>query len=286
MIAIAASEPEAVWFPPNAATLVPGDETVLMIVTGESGVGKSHLALQLLRDPDYGPDRVGIIMSEKSLASYDTPGARYNKISDLASADDVIAAYKRAFTLGKKLPAVLFYDSLSASCDAQMLKYAADSPFTGASGKRDKLAEYGDLAQEALEKLSNLRNELPCDIVVIVRTRERGGRLAPELALPGKVIPDNLTGWSDVTFYMKAEYKKFSDEERTTVEAKLASFRLPHRTFGTDETGKWDSTMIQRFFYTQNTGEVLAKGHHNLMMKERAILPDVLRAIHGKARKY
>ena len=274
---------ESTWFPPTVQTLVPGDETVLIVVTGESGVGKSHLGQQLLRDPDYGPERVGFIMSEKSLASYDTPGARYNKISDLASASEVIDAYKRAFTLGKKLPAVLFFDSLTSSCDLQMKRYNEESPFLGKSGARDKLAEFGDIANDALAKLSDLRNELPCDIVVIVRTRERGGRVAPELALPGKVIPDNLTGWSDVTFYMKAESKRFTEEEWAAITPNLAKYQEPHRTFGEDDKG---NVMIQRFFYTQNNGEVLAKAHHALAMREKAILPDVLRKIHGKPARY
>lgn len=281
--AAVSAPPEATWFPPGTQTLVPGDETVLLIVTGESGVGKSHLGQQLLRDPDYGPERVGFIMSEKSLASYDTAGARYSKINDLSSASAIIDAYKRAFTLGKQLPAALFFDSLTSSCELQMKHYNEETPFLGASGKRDKLAEYGDIANEALARLSDLRNELPCDIVVIVRTRERGGRVAPELALPGKVIPDNLTGWSDVTLYMKSETKVFTPEEWEQVKPQMAKYQEPHRTFGETDKGP---CMIQRFFYTQNTGEVLAKGHHNLRLREKAILPDLLRAIHGKERKY
>lgn len=286
MTEAATESSEAVWFPPTCKTLTSrGDAPVLIAVTGESGVGKSHLGHQLLVDPDYGPNEVGFIMSEKSLTSYDFDNIHYDFAKGLSDAGDIIDSYRRAATLGKRLPKTLFFDSLSASCDGELQRYASEMTFTGQSGRRDKLSEYGDLGAQGQERLSVLRNELPCDIVLIVRTKERG-RAAPELAIPGKIIPDNLTGWTDVTLYMKAEFKRFTDEERAAIGTNLDKFRLPHRTFGTDDSGVWDGTMIQRYFYTQNTGEVLAKGHHNLNMKERAIIGDVLRKIHGRKPLY
>lgn len=126
-----------------------------------------------------------------------------------------------------------------------------------------------------MRTLVRLRDGVPCDVVALVTTFESAFSPIPELALPGKVIPKNLTRLTNVTLYMKAERVTFDPNAPPNV------VEAAHRTIGRDEQGRLTGEVVNRFFYTMNTGEIQAKGHHNLALRERAVLPDVLRKLHG-----
>jgi hypothetical protein len=62
----------------------------------------------------------------------------------------------------------------------------------------------------------------------------------------------------------------------------------PHREVAFNEAGapiieNGAGIVINRYFYTRDAGEVMAKGHPNLAVRERAVLPEILRRIRGVA---
>lgn len=264
---------DEIWYP-NGTKRVGVDvaKRVLINIIAEAGVGKSHLVAQLAADPDYGPDEILVFMTEDATATYDAPVniVRVEGFDQVAETlDQVIAAHKE----GRRVPKVVIWDSVSGSGDWQMEGYSR-SPITSRGGARDKIAEYGDLLEQARIMFLNIRDRLPCDVVNMITCWTNPKTSKVELCIPGAAVPANLTRWSGVTLHMKAEEIKY---DPAVDKPKPAA----HRTIGCDETGKPLGVLINRYFYTMNSGEIQAKGHHNLALRERAILPDILRRIHG-----
>ena len=288
------------WTPPSSDTPTPelflpsglmlgGASSVkaLINIVGTSGVGKSHLGRQLLLDPDYGPDEVLFLMHEDATATYGPEAKHIKKATTFDSAIKVLEELALASKAGRRLPKILFYDSLTGGTDyfqadkeenPNLVPKKIDGKLTGEM-VRDKLSEYGDMGRAAQRCYLLLRDRINMDVIVLITSYEDRTSPIPEIACEGRVIPKNITRWSSCTLYMKSEFGK--DDPAAVAEFVKASGIAPHRTYGRGPAGELDGTFISRFFVTQNTGEITAKGHRNLNIKERAVLPDVLRKIHG-----
>jgi hypothetical protein len=260
-----------------------------MNIIGTSGVGKSFLVSQALEDADYGPDEVAVIMHEDGTEAYGPlmklanlyPVTTPDKAEE--ELDRLIAGAKRGF----RLPKLLFYDSLTGMTDYFQSDKEDNPNMTMARDKegkptgewvRDKRSEYGDMGRWAQKIYLKLRDQIPMDVIVLITSFEGVFNAIPEIACEGKVIPKNITRWSSCTLYMKAVPGKAPPEE---IAAEVAAGVPKHRSYGQATDGSFDGTFISRYFTTQNTGEIMAKGHRNLYLTERAILPDVLRKIRG-----
>lgn len=237
----------------------------LIAVLGRSGVGKSHLIRQLLLDPDFGIDEVLVLMAEDSTSTYNVEGVKVRRVQDLRSLD---AAVREIINRpkGTTLPKLIAVDSLSGAMDYQRRSYKAQPILTG-KGEVDVRAQFGDMGYMGMDCLIELRDAVESDILVLVTTHEQSGSL-PEFAIEGKLLPKNFVRLTNVTLHLRTERSGF-DPASQTVTPK------PWRTIG-------DGVYIDRAFYTQDTGEIQAKGHHNLRLKEPAYLPDIIRMIHGE----
>lgn len=273
----------AIFYPGGTLDVLKVRTKAMICVVGESGCGKSHLVRQLTHDPDYGPNEVWVAMSEDATATYGHPLPRiapFDSFVNLrAAADELIFMAEQ----GKRLPKVGVLDNMSSLCDYEMMRYKHEQPFRGKTGGRDQLAEYKDLGEQGIETLLTLLSKVPMDFIVMVTAWRPGPGQPPLLCLPGKMLPANLTRLTSSTFYMQSELFPVQDEAKIAeIAANLAKYEQPHRTFEFDG-GKFTGRIINRYFTTMNTGEVVAKGHHSLSLKEPAVLPDVLRKIHGQS---
>jgi hypothetical protein len=159
-----------------------------------------------------------------------------------------------------------------------------------------------------IDLMMDIRSDLPMDSFTLVRATEGGYmkndpktgnveliKTAPELALEGYIAPKHLTGHSSITLYLKSEPATPTPEQFFDAYTKKKLFQ-PHRfvamspeevaaaftAWKADPSIKVDTSVVARFFYTQNQGEFQGKGHWALRFREPAYLPDVLRRIHGE----
>lgn len=253
------------FFPDGSAVV---GETILehasIIIYGRSGVGKSNLGRQLVMDAGFGPQSVYFLMAEDNTALYGK-GARVQRVKVLSDVNYQIDALVAAHRAGKRLPKVVFFDSISGLMD-----YARQE------GRKttDVRAAFGDMGYGVIDVMIRLRDEVPVDTVSIVTTYEHDPNLPPELSVEGRLVPKNLTRLSNIALYMKAHQVEY-DPKATSVQP------AAHRTIVVDDSGQAVGRVINRYFYTQDAGEIMAKGHHTLAFRERAILPTILRKIHG-----
>jgi hypothetical protein len=286
---IAPPPPGAIWMPPHQGVARPRLRKILMNIIGTSGVGKSFLVSQALEDPDYGPDEVAVIMHEDGTESYGPLMKLDNlfAVTTPETAKETLDRLIEGANRGYRLPKLLFYDSLTGMTDHfqsdketnpnMIMARDKDGKPTG-EWVRDKRSEYGDMGRWAQLLYLILRDQIPMDIIVLITSYEGAFNAMPEIACEGKVIPKNITRWSSCTLYMKAIEGKATPEE---VAAEVAEGAPKHRSYGRNTDGSYTGAFISRYFTTQNTGEIMAKGHRNLFLQERAILPDVLRKIRG-----
>lgn len=263
-----------IWYPNGTRVLgVDLADNTLINIAGESGVGKSRLGRQLWEDPDYGPDEVLIAMSEAhARTTYQLPG-RVIPWRSLNEVSEIVRGLRAAAKEGRRVPKVLFVDSLSGGGDQEMTGYNED-PILSKGGARDKLAEYGRFGDDVRAFYTSISADLPCDVVVVMTTKE--GPKGVELCIPGNVVPANFTRWAAVTLYMKQHETLFDP-------AVDKPAPRPHRSIDIDETVSPPvGRVINRYFYSRSVGEVKAKGHDNLRGVEPAYLPAILRKIHGK----
>ena len=284
------------YFPPQTKIVgATGGAKVLLHVTGRSGAGKTHLGHQLLHDPDLGPDRILFLMAEDGSATYGE-GAHVVQVETFFEAQARIKELIHAARSGKVLPPVLFIDSITGLADGQQ-QMRRREPLTEWSDKRNayvenKQAQFGELGTSFIDTVIDARNKLPMDVMMMSTTwtpkaTPKNPNPLPEYAVEGNMIPKHITRLSTCTLFLQPEANEYA---WPLVKQLLDSgtLRQPHRFIdelpdpdkATDET---KVMIVSRFFYTQDTGEVLTKGHRNLKMKERAHLPDVLRKIKGAA---
>lgn len=257
-----------VFFPEGTKILGRDMKTNALVgVAGKGGAGKSHLIHQLLTDPDYGPDEVGILMAEDATSTYRCEGAHIYRFTNLASLDDVISAIKIASKEGKRLPKAWAVDSLSGTMDYQRRSYKNNPIVSEKTGGRDKREEYGEMGYMGMDSLIDLRDSVNSDVLVLVTTHEAKGSL-PEFALAGQLLPKNFVRLTNVALHLRSEVGSYDKGQQVK----------PHPWRTISRHGIY----IDRFFYTQDSGEFLGKGHTNLDIKEQAYLPDVLRKIHGE----
>jgi hypothetical protein len=266
---------------------------VALNIIGRSGCGKSHTIFQCASDPQYGPDEILVAMAENSTASY---GPVMPAIEDVGSFGDVralVADLVTAHRKGKRLPKLLFLDDLSILSQKER-RYYDENPITSEGGNRDTRTEFRLKGYGLIDALMDIRTDLPIDSVIFIRAHEGPWNAAPEIALEGNIAPKNLTGMSSTTLYMKSESPKTDPATFLDVFKRGLLFQ-PHRTLSmtaeeieaalkyaakSGEPPQLDTMMINRFFVTMNTGEIEAKGHHALRLKEKAYLPGILRKIH------
>jgi len=264
----------AAWFPASAAAVGTVVQPHLSIVVyGRSGVGKSFLGRQLMLDPDYGPGEVLFVMAEDNTSLYGE-GARVARIARIGEANAVIDSLVVAHREGRRLPKVVFFDSISGIMDYEREALRKNPPISDRTGRPDMFAAFGELGYGMMTVLTRLRDEIPVDAIITVTTHEADPNLPPELAVDGKLVPKNITRLSNVALYMKAQLVEYDPK---TTQAQPAS----HRTVVVNESGAAEGKLVNRYFFTQDAGEVMAKGHFALLYRERAILPDVLRKIHS-----
>jgi len=259
------------WLPSGAQKIGSSRSTkVLLGVLGPSGVGKSHLLRQLALDPDYA-GRVAILMAEDATATYGSDADLYvvpiRTVMDLgAKVKELVDATRE----GKLQLKAVGVDSASGIGDYTMQYMRAHPQYTD-KGKVNDYAPYAWLGTGIIEGLIWLRDHVGCDVIVMATTT-RPPKV--ELCIDGQMTPKNFTRLTSVCLFMTSEESRYTVGETTVLPA-------AHRTIGVNEKGRPDGSFLDRFFTTQDTGEVPAKGHRNLALRERAILPDVLRKIHG-----
>jgi hypothetical protein len=257
-----------------SGTLVLGKDlkaNSLIGVLGRGGSGKSHLAQQLLLDPLFGPDEVLILMAEDSTTSYMVEGAWIKRLKRLADLDVVTAELIDAHQKGLRLPKVIFVDSISGIMDYERRGFNVTPVLAG--GSRDKRAEFGLMGYGGMDALINLRDAINADVVVTATTYETGGSL-PEFAVEGKLLPKNFVRLTNLCLHLLTESGSF-DPKSQKVKAH------PWRVIDEDA-----GIYIDRRLNTQDSGEVLGKGHSALRIREWAYLPDIIRLIHGEKPVY
>jgi hypothetical protein len=294
---VAASE---IYIPKSATPGIRKRSKTAMNLIGRSGCGKSHCAVnQFVTDPGYGPSEVLIAMAEDSTASYgDDATIAKLAIEEVNSFDDVsklVNDLAKAARAGRRLPKLFVLDDLSI-LSQKIRRFYDENPLTGSDGvTRDTRSEFRLKGYNLIDALMDIRSVLPIDSVCLIRAHEGPFNAAPEIALEGNIAPKNLTGMSSVTLYMKAESPKLELPAFLDAYKKGILFQ-PHRTVNATKEQieaaaaevarggqpPLDLTIINRFFVTMNTGEIEAKGHHALRLKEKAYLPDVFRKIHGE----
>jgi len=276
-----------IWYPENSQVIgTDTQEYLLMNIIGVSGVGKSHLVNQCVKA--FGVEEVYVMMAENAKTTYAAPGLHIDEIRGIWDARQRVEALAKASDLGKRLPKLVFLDSLSGMLDYQRQGYETN-PLLTENGGRDKRAEFGEMGNGTIDLYINARDRIKAVVIFLVTTHEGTFNAAPEIAVEGRMVPKNMTRLSNITLYMKAEEIQLSTlfgaedwpaEMKRRLEDKTAF--APHRTIGFDDSGKPDGSMINRFFITQDTGQVMAKGHHKLNLREKADLPAVLRKIYGE----
>lgn len=268
--------------PANKVLASPG----LIIVYGRAGSGKSHGGNQLLRDADFGPKEVLFAMVENALATYNPPDPGATNVVQCMNVRDIYDLaidLGKAAKAGKRIPKVVFVDSINGATDKEMERY--DTQQTGAltgeslltpKGDRDTWSEFGDMGKSVIRTLIRLREVVPAFVVVNVTTFQPKGE-APEIAVDGKMIPKHLTRESNVALHIVAQNVVFDPSKGPN-----GLEKMPHVVLGRGvSTGAFDGTGVARFYRTQDDGEVFCKGHSTLNLVERAYLPDVLRKISG-----
>lgn len=273
--------------PANKVLASPG----LIIVYGRAGSGKSHGGYQLLRDARFGPSEVLFAMVENALATYNPPEPAKTQVvpcSGVRDVYDLAIDLGKAAKAGKRIPKVVFVDSINGATDKEQERYDAQQTgaLTGESlltnkGERDTWSEFGDMGKSVIRTLIRLREVVPAFVIVNVTTHEPKGEGA-EIAVDGKMIPKHLTRESNVALHIKAQRLAFD-----AAKGPGGYEKMPHVVLGKGvATGEYDGTGIARFYQTQDDGEVFAKGHHALNLIERAYLPDILAKISGQKPLY
>ena len=263
---------DSVFFP--SGTQILGKDikaNALIGVAGRGGAGKSHLIRQLLTDPDYGPGEVGILMAEDATPTYRVEGAHIKRFTGLSELDRAIDEIKLACNDGLRMPKVWAVDSLSGTMDYQRRYYQKNPMVSERTGGRDKREEYGEMGYMGIDSLIDLRDSIDSDVLILVTTFEKPGQL-PEFAVSGQLVPKNFVRLMNVALHLRSEMGNYDP----TQEVK------PHPWRTISKHGIY----IDRFFFTQDSGEFLGKGHHNLDIKEPAYLPDILRKIHDEKPLY
>ncbi len=270
------------WLPPGTRKVEWTGRAGLLIIEGPSGVGKTWLMNQLAQDPEIVEEGILYMPSEslgQSLTKETVDKLLVKEVEGVETVKAVAREMKAAALDGAKVPGYGIWDSVTGS----MLKTAAyyrDHPVMTVDKKtkeesHDRWAEFAKIGWPTIDALTALR-DVPGMLAIAFVTSHEGSKWAtlPEVAAPGDIVPKHLTQTSSLCLYMRAEKVSY-DPGATKVADK------PHRTIGYDEKGNPTGEVVDRYFTTINTGEVSAKGHSALALKERAILPDVIRKIRG-----
>lgn len=256
----------------------------LIVISGDSGVGKTHLLRQCLLDAEWGPERVMIHYAENPMMTLgEDSGAkhfrRHKNVESFVSEIERLVELRRS---GQPFPwTLMFLDSLTGLADYQFMEYE-DNPdrFKSWNEKRqenvkNEFAKYLDFGLKVCRACIRARDELDVDFVITATTYGR----PPVYTVPGNIVPQNLNRWSSSCIYMESQAGTVDDD--TAVRVRSGEIKVgPHRNLSYDtDQKKW--IVITRTVTTMNTGEVLAKGHRNLSIREPAYLPSLLRKIHG-----
>lgn len=267
------------WLPARTKK-EPAKGTVSLAVLGDAGVGKSHLLRQLVEThPEY-RGRVIAYMTENSVATYGEDYVSRGWIhvcpvyGGLLDAKEQLEELRKAGEENKKLPLLGFFDSISGGADGQQKYFRQFEPHKTEAGKRHIQAEYGDLGRSIMEIMATCRDELAMDMVLLCTTKRR----SKDVCVEGNLTPDHFTRLTNVCLRLEAEMTRYSPGDVRVEPA-------PYRTIGLNEKGEPMGIYVDRFFTCMNTGEIEAKGHRALGLREKAILGNVLAKIHGKGER-
>ena len=241
-----------------------------IVAIGRSGVGKSF-QVKLLTER-FGVDSVLVVAAEDSSATYEL-GTRIKRVKRLSDVAGLFKNMEKAALVGARVAPIVVVDSWSGIGDFEWEYYREKPILSERTGNPDTLAAYQKLGYEGISALKAARELCPVTVISFFTSAESGPGVPPTICFPGKLMNDSIGRLSTVAFYMKAEQLKAKPAD---VQAKFADGVPKNISLGRDEDGDLDGTVVARYFYTMDTGEVQAKGHWALNIKERAILPDVL----------
>jgi len=266
------------------------DPKALLAIFGISGAGKSHLGRQLLESPDYGPEEVLFLVNEDVSSIYGAgahilpvPNEAHSSFEEAQTIVRDMIAMSRA---GRRLPKVVVTDSITGFAMGTQ-SYFRQNPIEqiNKAGElaRNKFAEFGELGTGMIDYLLLLA-QLPCINVCFVTTYENPTKPGsqPEIACEGQMIPKFITQMTTTSLYLR-KFEVNYPREAIELAAANGTLEQPHRIVCPWKATDANVSVIERFLYSQGGGEVIAKGHRMLGVREKADLPAVLRKITGKS---
>jgi len=288
----AAKAPQ-IWIPKGTKPLSSHGTGHSIGLVGESGVGKSWLGRQMQMDDEF-RDKILFITAENTNNTLEDLSVKYvREVRSINEAKEVLRECAAAERAGKLEFSVIFVDSVSGINDFQTEAYdSGGATIYAESGGRNKLAEFGDRGAGNISLMKIGRDEIRMADVVFVCTTA-----GENLCVPGKMTPDNFRRMTSVCLSLRPEKRRFPnydpDNPPRIIEAgeipekgESTIQRFPHRSIEVDENGRVSGYFLDRVFTTMHMGEVGAKSHRNLAMRERAYLPDLIRKLHGRKAKY
>ena len=261
-----------IWLPSGAKRITDIKKNVQLGIIGPSGAGKTHSIRQLGLDPEYAGKVLVLASEDPSIVLGDESDVIVKQIDSLAGIEQEFKDLRLAARNGRTIPEVIVWDSTSGTCDRERDKLKREK---GA----DTYAGYWDLGAGVMSCMIMGRNDIPADVIVLATTTPPP---MPELCVDGKMTPKNFTRLTDVCLFITSEKITPEGGISPTALAEFESNPLPYIEVARGLDGKVMGSFLRHIYTTQNTGEVPAKGHHNLNLVEPADLPNLLRKLHGK----
>jgi len=287
-----AAKAPTLWLPKRTRAMTVRAKASIGLI-GPSGSGKSHGARQLAMDPEYA-GKVLVAMSEDATSTYGedilSSGALHiAQIRDAEDAKDLLKEIVEAEKAGKSEFKVIYFDSMSGTGDHEMFRLERNPElWISDEGKKNAYAKFGKFGLIFKELQVLARDYVRADVILTATTTFPKPGVPPELCIDGRMVPENFTRLTNVTLYLDAKQMRIwsagEEPSKDQVEQIKSLKDQSHIEIGRDENGKVDGSYIVRHVTSKYTGEVAAKGHRSLFLRERADIPMILRKIHGETK--